>query len=605
MVATLLALIMGWRFQTDQALALRTYRDQQDRQVEQAANRLRGLFEQTYYTCRTLGRLPSVRSLDRVLSPGDHQTLSELYDALAAQVDVSELYVVPRDFDPEKNETPLLTFADQDAPDPSQTPKIESFEYRAIQEQLAWFSQNAARDSDFPDHSYPAQVSSSLVTCDNSRYRPSAPDDRDRSGVVLSVPFYGPRGELRGCISAVILLHALSDQLSPSIELHGPDELVITPHDAEGGFSSPASPGQYYRGEAELDLPMLQGVWTVQGLFPDSLFQALPEVRGAREMLGVGLACLVALLLAALWGISLMQRQDLQVVRLHRMLSSTREAAVHIDGVSTSIQAAARDQESAVTEQAATAAEISATAHQIAATSSELARSLEELTRATQESEQLMSEAERLLRMLGNALEAIESSGSVLSGKLDDLQDRAGDIGQITTTISKVADQTNLLSLNAALEAEAAGSYGLGFRVVADEIRRLADQAGDSTLRIEQLLSGMQTAVAAGEESMQDFRQGVISGRRSAQEVVERLRHIVSRVRSLGQGIQAVNEAMQSQATGAAQISDSITGLNQVSNTTVQVLRNFNQAVLDLRGASQALVDNMSSASATKEQSHD
>lgn len=605
-LAAVLALAAGWRYQSDHSVALRTYRELQDRQVDQSATRIRGVFEQTYYTCRTLGRLPLIRSFDgqTSLSPGDRQALQEIFDSLSAQVEISEICVVPRSFDPERidprtgqRESPWLTFDALGSEGQAAATTLP--EYQAMREQLSWFGENAARDSDFPERNYPARLSAPLVTRDNSYYRTSAPDDRDRSGLVLSVPFYGTDGELRGCVSSVVLLHALADQLGPYLQLEGPDVLV-TAHDAEGRFAPTGSAGQYYGGQAELQLPFLDGQWLVEGVYPDSLFLALPEERSAREVLAVGLASLLAVMLSALWGISLMQRQSEQVARLHRMLASLRDGALHIDGVSTTIQSAARDQESAVTEQAATAAEISATSHQIAATSTELARSLGELTRSTQESEQLMAEAERLLRLLGDSLEGIESFGTTLSDRLDDMQDRAGNIGQITTTISKVADQTNLLSLNAALEAEAAGSYGLGFRVVAHEIRRLADQAGDSTLRIDQLLSGMQSAVAAGEESMQAFRQGVLAGRRSAQEVVERLRHILSRVRILGQGIQDVNEAMQSQASGATQISESITGLNQVSNTTVQVLRNFNQAVLDLRGASQALLESTKGAGAER-----
>jgi methyl-accepting chemotaxis protein WspA len=76
----------------------------------------------------------------------------------------------------------------------------------------------------------------------------------------------------------------------------------------------------------------------------------------------------------------------------------------------------------------------------------------------------------------------LADSTSAISGKLGVISDKANNINSIITTITKVADQTNLLSLNAAIEAEKAGEYGLGFAVVAREIRRLADQTAVATL---------------------------------------------------------------------------------------------------------------------------
>ena len=77
------------------------------------------------------------------------------------------------------------------------------------------------------------------------------------------------------------------------------------------------------------------------------------------------------------------------------------------------------------------------------------------------------------------------------------------------TTITKVADQTNLLSLNAAIEAEKAGEHGRGFAVVATEIRRLADQTAIASYDIEQLVKEMQSAVSAGVMGMDKFSEEV------------------------------------------------------------------------------------------------
>ncbi len=97
-----------------------------------------------------------------------------------------------------------------------------------------------------------------------------------------------------------------------------------------------------------------------------------------------------------------------------------------------------------------------------------------------------------------------EASQSI-SGRLKTIYEKAENITTVVTTITKIAEQTNLLSLNAAIEAEKAGEYGLGFTVVAREIRRLADQTAVATLDIEQMVKEMQTAVSTGVMEMDKF----------------------------------------------------------------------------------------------------
>ena len=105
-------------------------------------------------------------------------------------------------------------------------------------------------------------------------------------------------------------------------------------------------------------------------------------------------------------------------------------------------------------------------------------------------------------------MENVIVSAEIVAEKLEILDERARNINAVVTTIAKVADQTNLLSLNASVEAEKAGEYGRGFAVVATEIRRLADQAAISTLDIEQMVSEMQYSVSAGVETMKGFKCG-------------------------------------------------------------------------------------------------
>ncbi len=113
------------------------------------------------------------------------------------------------------------------------------------------------------------------------------------------------------------------------------------------------------------------------------------------------------------------------------------------------------------------------------------------------------------------------------------MNEKTGNINSVVTTITKVADQTNLLSLNAAIEAEKAGEYGLGFGVVAMEIRRLADQTAVATYDIEKMVKEMQSAVSAGVMGMDKFSEEVRRGVEEVRQVSAQLAQIIHQVQAL------------------------------------------------------------------------
>lgn len=175
----------------------------------------------------------------------------------------------------------------------------------------------------------------------------------------------------------------------------------------------------------------------------------------------------------------------------------------------------------------------------------------------------------------------MEAAGSV-NAKLAILNEKAVNINQVVATITKVADQTNLLSLNAAIEAEKAGEYGRGFAVVATEIRRLADQTAVATYDIEQTVKEIQSAVSAGVMGMDKFSEEVRRGMREVQQVGGQLSQIIHEVQALAPRFQLVNEGMQTQATGAEQITQALSQLSEAAQQTADSLRQSTQAIDNL-----------------------
>jgi methyl-accepting chemotaxis protein WspA len=189
-----------------------------------------------------------------------------------------------------------------------------------------------------------------------------------------------------------------------------------------------------------------------------------------------------------------------------------------------------------------------------------------------------------LTRMEGTMHQVMEAAGSINS-KLAVLNEKAANINQVVTTITKVADQTNLLSLNAAIEAEKAGEYGRGFAVVATEIRRLADQTAVATYDIEQTVKEIQSAVSAGVMEMDKFSEEVRRGMQDIQQIGGQLSEIILEVQALAPRCEAVNEGMQAQATGAEQITQALAQLSDAAQQTVESLRQSGQAIDGLNQA--------------------
>ena len=175
----------------------------------------------------------------------------------------------------------------------------------------------------------------------------------------------------------------------------------------------------------------------------------------------------------------------------------------------------------------------------------------------------------------------MEDATQIIADKLNTINDKTNNITSVVTTITKVADQTNLLSLNAAIEAEKANEYGKGLAVVAREIRRLADQT----------VKGMQSAVTAGVIGMEDFAKKVRNSVEEVRRVGAQLALIVEQVQSLTPRFEQVTEGMRDQAQGAQQISNSMDQLNEVTQQTADSVRETNSALEQLTQTAHDLQD--------------
>lgn len=276
---------------------------------------------------------------------------------------------------------------------------------------------------------------------------------------------------------------------------------------------------------------------------------------------------------------------------LQEMIRRVQKSGLQVNTSATEIAATAQEQLSTASEVAATTSEIGATSKQISATSRELAGTIRDISDVAEKTATLAGSGQAGLVRMKTTMQQVMEASSSISARLATLSEKAGNIGIVVTTITKVADRTNLLSLNAAIEAEKAGDYGRGFAVVATEIRRLADQTAVATGDIEQMVKEMQSAVAAGVMGMDKFSEEVRRGVEVVQQVSGELSQIIHHVQALTPNFETVSDGMQSQSLGAQQISDSLSQLSEAAQQTVESLRQSNSAIGQLNDASRGLQD--------------
>jgi methyl-accepting chemotaxis protein len=312
--------------------------------------------------------------------------------------------------------------------------------------------------------------------------------------------------------------------------------------------------------------------------------------RGAGVQLGVALAA-IPLLLAS-WWIALRtltrwrailganhSRLSRQAEELSRLLDRGQRTGRQVAASAEQLAASNLQLESVVDEHVASTQSASADARRIAASAEQLTRTVAELATISGQAATGAESGRVVLDRLVEAMVGMVGATETIASYLTAIQASADRITSVIGTMTVVADQTNLLSLNAAIEAEKAGVHGRGFLVVAREIRRLADQTAISALEIEASIEAMRASVAAGVGGIERFDQGIRRGASEARGVVEQLTQFITEVRDLSLRFETVRAGMENQAQGAQQIGIAMTQLDAAARQTADSLLSSKAAI--------------------------
>ncbi|MFP3910987.1 MAG: methyl-accepting chemotaxis protein [Desulfobacteraceae bacterium] len=291
---------------------------------------------------------------------------------------------------------------------------------------------------------------------------------------------------------------------------------------------------------------------------------------------------------------NLFNAMDEMAHSFRQVVGQVQRSGIQVTSSSTQLAATAKEQETTMANQVDSTDKVVKSVDGISEVATQLVETMEEVASMSQETAGFASSGQTDLKRMEEAMHNMETASKSISGRLETINEKAENITNVVDTITKVADQTNLLSLNAAIEAEKAGEYGRGFNVVAREIRRLADQTAVATLDIERMVEEMQSAVSTGVMEMDKFIGEVKRSSEDVGKISVQLNNIIEQVKTLSPSFENVNVSMRHQSDSAQKINQSVVRLNEEMKETMASLHETYSAIEQLKEAARGLQDEVS-----------
>ncbi len=263
---------------------------------------------------------------------------------------------------------------------------------------------------------------------------------------------------------------------------------------------------------------------------------------------------------------------DTMTRSLGELIGRVTEVSFQLASSATELSAVTHTQRAAAIQQSATSEEVDARAGSIHDSSRALLDSIEAMAESVARGAQSADRGHDVLGRLESTAQTLVKSTDSLSARLLALNEKADNINGVVELINRVADQTNLLSLNAAIEAEKAGEYGAGFSVVAREIRRLADQTAVSTWDITRMVKEMQSAMSGAVMGVESFSACMRESVEDVREAGGCLSSILSGLEEFSAHVEHLCAGIQSHTRNASDIADGVTELKQAARQNADTL---------------------------------
>ncbi|MCY7354677.1 MAG: methyl-accepting chemotaxis protein [Lysobacter sp.] len=278
------------------------------------------------------------------------------------------------------------------------------------------------------------------------------------------------------------------------------------------------------------------------------------------------------------------------VEQLRSLVQTITDTSVQVAASAQETQATAMQLAEAAEYQAQEISTASDRISEIAASIDQVSKSSAESAVVAQRSVQIATNGAGVVRQTIQGMDSIRDQIQETSKRIKRLGESSQEIGSIVELINDISEQTNILALNAAIQAASAGEAGRGFAVVADEVQRLAERASNATKRIETLVQTIQSDTNEAVSSMEQTTAEVVSGARLAEDAGTALGEIERVSTDLSNLIQGISSASQQQSSAASNITQTMNTIQQITSQTSQgasqtaeSIGNLAQLAADLR----------------------
>ncbi len=275
---------------------------------------------------------------------------------------------------------------------------------------------------------------------------------------------------------------------------------------------------------------------------------------------------------------------NFSIEQLRALVNTINQTAVKVDAAAQETQATARLLAEASDHQAQEIGATTQSVNQMAESIDKVSSGASDSADVAERSVQIAANGGLVVRNTIDGMTTIREQIQDTSKRIKRLGESSQEIGDIISLINEIADQTNILSLNAAIQASMAGEAGRGFAVVADEVQRLAERVSAATKQVEALVSTIQTDTNEAVISMEQTTSEVVHGARLAQDAGVALEEIEQVSNSLSGLIRNISETAKVQAQSASQISSRMVAIRDISIQTSSGTKATAQSIGDLAG---------------------
>ncbi len=273
---------------------------------------------------------------------------------------------------------------------------------------------------------------------------------------------------------------------------------------------------------------------------------------------------------------------NMVVESMKSALTQVAESASAVASSSSQISSSSEEMAAGAQEQSQQTSEIASSVEEMTKTILESAKNVNMASETTKQASESAKRGAEKIEETKKGINKIVDSSKETANIITSLAKKTDQIGEITQVIDDIADQTNLLALNAAIEAARAGEQGRGFAVVADEVRKLAERTTKATKEIADTIKAIQKEAKNADDSMNTATQAVEEGMQLTNEVATVLNEILAGSQKVNSIVTQVAYASEQQASAAEEISKNIEGISSVTQQTTSGIQQIAKAAEDL-----------------------